>query len=104
MDALHELHLVAGLPSTRDLERDIGRRGATSHAAIHKMFTGSSRPTWERLERLVEVMARRARRDEKAEVERFRTLWAQAARSGSNRSKSDATVSTRTQASKSGVE
>lgn len=104
MDALHELHLVAGLPSTRDLERDIGRRGATSHAAIHKMFTGSSRPTWERLERLVEVMARRARRDDKAEVERFRTLWAQAARSGSSGSESDATVSARAEASKSGVE
>ena len=104
MDALHELHLAAGLPSTRDLERDIGRRGATSHTAIYKMFTGRSRPTWERLERLVEVMARRARRDEKAEVERFRTLWAQAARSGSNRSESDATVSARTEASKSEVE
>ncbi len=93
MDALHELHLVAGLPSTRDLERDIGSRGATSHAAIHKIFTGSGRPTWERLERLVEVMARRARRDEKAEVERFRTLWAQAARPGMMASASETIAS-----------
>lgn len=80
MDALHELHLASGLPSTRDLERDIGSRGATSHAAIHKIFAGSSRPAWERLRRLVEVMASRAGRDEESEVERFRTLWTQAAR------------------------
>ena len=49
-------------------------------------------------------MARRARRDEKAEVERFRTLWAQAARSGSNGSESDATVSARTEARRPGAE
>ena len=68
------------------------------------MFTGSGRPTWERLERLVEVMARRARRDEKAEVERFKTLWTQAARSGSGGSGPDATVSARAEAGESVVE
>ncbi len=104
MDALHELHLAAGLPSTRDLERDIGRRGATSHAAIHKIFTGSSRPAWERLERLLEVMARRARRDEKAEVERFRILWTQAARSGSKVIEPETTVSAPAEARKQTVE
>ena len=93
MDALHQLHLVAGHPSTRDLQRDIGGRGAPSHAAIHKVFTGSKLPTWRLVEPLVQVMARRAGRDEKAEVERFRTLWTQAARSGSTATEPEATVS-----------
>lgn len=103
MHALHQLHLHAGQPSLRDLQRDIGGRGATSHAAIHKVFTGSSLPTWERLERLVEVMARRARRDETAEVERFRTLWAQAAGSGSAPTEIRSAVPTRPEASKWGI-
>jgi archaellum biogenesis ATPase FlaH len=93
MDALHQLHLVAGHPSTRDLQRDIGGRGATSHAAIHKVFTGDRVPNWGRLERLVEVMARRARRDEKAEAERFRALWTQAAGSGSQATEPGTSVS-----------
>ena len=95
MDALHQLHLAAGHPSTRDLQRDIGGRGSTSHAAIHKVFTGGRLPTWERLERLVEVMARRARRDEKSEVERFRALWAQAASSASMATEPEETASAR---------
>jgi replicative DNA helicase len=103
MDALHELHLAAGHPSTRDLQRDIGGRGSTSHAAIHKVFTSSRLPTWGRLERLVEVMARRARRDEKPEVERFRALWAQAARHGSTTTEPEAAISARTEVSKSEV-
>ena len=43
MDALHHLHLVAGHPSARDLQRDIGGRDAPSHAAIHKAFRAASR-------------------------------------------------------------
>lgn len=75
MDALHQLHLVAGYPSTRDLQRDIGGRDAASHAAIHKAFTGSKPPTWRLVEPLVRAMARRANRDERTEQERFRDLW-----------------------------
>ena len=83
MDALHQLHLVAGYPSTRDLQRDLGGRDAPSHAAIHKVFASSRVPTWRLVEPLVQVMARRASREEKPEIERFRTLWTRAAASGS---------------------
>ncbi len=82
VDALHELHLVAGHPSTGDLQRDMGGRDALSRTAIHNVFTGSKLPSWRLVEPLVRAMACRAGRDEKAEVERFRTLRAQAARSG----------------------
>lgn len=82
MDALHQLHLAAGYPSTRDLQRDIGGREAPSHAAIHKAFTGSRLPTWRLVEPLVQAMARRANRDGQAEVEHLRDLWKKAARQG----------------------
>lgn len=82
MDALHQLHLEAGQPSLRDLQRDLGGRSAPSHAAIHKMFTGSKLPTWGLVEPLVHAMAHRAGRDEEAEVQRFRALWTRAAGSG----------------------
>ena len=104
MDALHQLHLVAGQPSTRDLQRDISVRGGPSHAAIHKVFTGSKLPTWRLVEPLVQVMARQVGRDEKAEVERFRTLWTRAASSGSTATEPEATVSTPAEASTPGAE
>jgi replicative DNA helicase len=95
VDALHQLHLAAGYPSTRQLQRDIGGAGVTSHTSIHKLFTGTTVPSWGAVELLVEAMARRARLDEKTEVERFRRLWAQAARPGSAASTSEATAPAR---------
>jgi replicative DNA helicase len=80
MDAMHALHLLAGHPSTRDLERAIRDSGTVSHAAIHKAFTGSKLPTWRLVEPLVLAMAPRANRDAQAEVERVRVLWTNAAR------------------------
>jgi hypothetical protein len=79
MDALHQLHLVAGYPSTRNLQRDIGGRGGPSHAAIHKAFTGGKLPSWELVGLLVEAMALRARLNTETEVERFRMLWVRVA-------------------------
>lgn len=79
MDALHQLHLAAGYPSLRDLQRDIGGRDAPSHAAIHKVFTGGRLPTWRLVEALVRAMARRAGSDEKVEAQRFKALWTKAA-------------------------
>jgi replicative DNA helicase len=104
MDALYQLHLVAGQPSLRDLQRGIGGRGAPSHAAIHNAFTGSKLPTWRLVEPLVQVMARRVGRDEKAEVDRFRTLWTGAAGSRSSATEPEATASERAEASKPIVE
>jgi KaiC/GvpD/RAD55 family RecA-like ATPase len=82
LDALHHLHLVAGHPSARELQRDIGGRDAPSHAAIHKAFTAGRLPTWRLVGPLVQALARRANRDEQAEVERIRLLWAKAAGQG----------------------
>lgn len=103
MDALHQLHLDVGQPSLRDLQRDIGGRSAPSHAAIHKVFTGSKLPTWRLVEPLVQVMARQVGRDEKAEVARFRTLWTEAARPGSMAAEPEATVSEHAKASEPGI-
>jgi replicative DNA helicase len=101
MDALHQLHLVAGQPSLRDLQRDIGGRGAPSHAAIHKVFAGSNLPSWRLVEPLVRAMACRAGRDEQAEVERFRTLRARAASSGSTTTEPEPAVLPRAEVSNS---
>lgn len=79
VSALHKLHLAAGYPSTRELQRDIGGPGVLSHTSIHKIFTEPRLPRWPLVDLVVEAMARRARLDEKAEVERFKALWDQAA-------------------------
>jgi archaellum biogenesis ATPase FlaH len=101
IDALHELHLVAGQPSTGDLQRDMGGRDALSRTAIHNMFAGSKLPSWRLVEPLVQVMARRAGgRDEKAEVERFRALWAQVARPANMATEPGAVASAHSEASK----
>ena len=93
MDALHQLHLAAGYPSTRDLQRDMGGRDAPSHAAIHKAFKGDKTPTWRMVEPIVLAMARRAGLDGKAEVERFKALWAKAAGPRSTGTEPEATDS-----------
>jgi replicative DNA helicase len=77
-DGLHQLHLAAGCPSVRDLQRDIGTSVA-SHTSVYKQFTSATLPRWGLLELLVEAMARRARVDGTTEVERFRQLWVRAA-------------------------
>lgn len=82
MEALHQLHLAAGYPSTRDLERDLNGPDAMSHSAIHKAFTGGKLPTWRLVELLVRAMARRAGCDRQAEIARFRSLWTKAADRG----------------------
>jgi len=78
--ALHDLHLAAGHPSTRQLQHDIGGPGVISHTSVHNVFTEPRLPTWGLVELIVEAMARRAGIDAEAEVNRFRTLWGQAAR------------------------
>jgi replicative DNA helicase len=92
VDALHQLHLLAGYPSARQLQREIGGAGVASHTAVHNLFTGTSLPNWGLIELLVEVLARQARLNEKAEVERFRQLWGHAARPGSVAKESDAMI------------
>ena len=46
VDALHQLHIAAGCPSARQLQREIGGAGVTSHTSVHKQFTGTTLPSW----------------------------------------------------------
>lgn len=77
-DALHELHLRAGYPSTREIQRDIGREYA-SHTTIHKAISGPRLPGWAIIEPLVEALAQRARQDSDTTIEQFKSLWQSAA-------------------------
>lgn len=78
IDALHELHLAAGHPSSRVLADDL-ETAAVSHTTIHKVFTAGTLPSWGVVEVLTEVLARRARRDQRSEIERVSGLWGRAA-------------------------
>jgi len=78
IDALHSLHLAAGYPSTRTLHDDLETAGV-SHTTIHNVFTTGRLPRWGVVDVLTEAMAKRAGRDESAEVGRIRDLWARAA-------------------------
>ena len=78
--ALHDLHLKAGYPSTREIQRDIGRQ-LVSHTTIHKAFSGPRLPGWLIVEQLIEALAERSRQDIDTVIEKFRSLWEHAARS-----------------------
>jgi tetratricopeptide (TPR) repeat protein len=69
-DRLHVIHLAAGQPSMREIERRIGR-GVVSSSTIHNMFRGPRVPKWGFLELVVEAL--------RGDVAEFRDLW-QAAR------------------------
>lgn len=54
-DRLHEIHLLAGLPSVRDIARGIGR-GVISSSTTHNMFRGPRVPRLNFLELVVEEL------------------------------------------------
>ncbi|MEU3410510.1 hypothetical protein ABZ760_04430 [Streptomyces sp. NPDC006658] len=56
-DALHSLHLRAGLPSLRDLADGIGD-GVAGKSRIHDAFASDRLPTWGLLQLLAEVMVK----------------------------------------------
>lgn len=87
--ALHELHLKAGQPSTRDLQKDIGR-DVVSHATIHNAFSSPRLLGWGMVELLVEVLADKSRQDRGVVTEYFKSLWENAERSLQGRSEPDA--------------
>jgi hypothetical protein len=79
-DALHELHLDAGLPTLTAMYRELGK--GISRSSLHDALTGTGRPSWETVEALVEILATRSpRTSAEQEVERFHDLWVEAARS-----------------------
>lgn len=79
-DALHELHLMAGLPSLTVIHKAIGRR--ISRSALHDALTSSSRPAWDTVDALVEILATRApNTTPERELNRVHQLWTSAASS-----------------------
>lgn len=86
--ALHDLHLKAGYPSTREIQKEIGR-DIVSHTTIHKALSGPRLPGWGIIELLVEALARRSRQDGGAVIEQFRPLWETAAKGVQDVSETD---------------
>jgi hypothetical protein len=76
VDALHELHEQAGLPSLSDMERMIVV-GVASRSRIHEAFSRPRLPSWPLIELLVEQLAGRVPRGPAPldEVSRFHRLW-----------------------------
>lgn len=74
---LHELHLLAGWPSTRTMELQVG---SSSHTRIHKLFVEPRRPDWGLLELVVEYLARATRRDVERTRDHFHDRWLAVAR------------------------
>lgn len=62
--ALHELHVVAGEPSMREVAR-AGR--AVSHDTVHRVLTEPRLPSWSALEHVVRSLH--------GDVARFHKLW-----------------------------
>jgi replicative DNA helicase len=86
--SLHDLHVKAGQPSIREIQRDIGR-DSVSHTTIHKAFIGPRIPGWIIVEQLVEALADRSRQERIAIIEQFKSLWEAAARSPQDGSGAD---------------
>ncbi|MFI0915588.1 hypothetical protein [Streptomyces abikoensis] len=79
-EALHELHLRAGLPTLSVMSKEVGHR--VSRSSLHEAFTGTARPPWDTVDALVEILATRARQTSpEREIDRFQQLWVDAARS-----------------------
>lgn len=68
VEALHDLHHRAGLPSLRAMAGRVG----CSHTTVSTVFSAPRVPTWGVLELLVEAMH--------GDVDDFRTLWLEATR------------------------
>jgi hypothetical protein len=79
-EALHELHLAAGLPTLSAMHKELGR--TISRSSLHDAFTGPGRPPWDTVEALVEILATRSPHSSaEEEAKRFHQLWVDAARS-----------------------
>lgn len=74
---LHELHLLAGYPSSRMMATAIA---SSSHTRIHKLFVEPRRPDWGLLELVVEYLAERAHRDTASTRRHFYDRWVAVAR------------------------
>lgn len=75
---MHQLHLQAGLPSTRNLSRALGV-GVLSHSQIHDAFTKPRLPTWGVVELITEELARHIPGGAAGHLDQLHTLWLAAA-------------------------
>ncbi|MEW2550250.1 acyl carrier protein [Streptomyces zhihengii] len=57
-NALHSLHLAAGLPSTAAMSKDMGH--TFTRSCIHDAFTKPQLPSWDVVDCLIEVLGKRA--------------------------------------------
>lgn len=79
-DALHDLHLLAGQPSVRDLERALGR-GAFSHSRIYDVFSRGRLPRWGMVDIIVKALSEQAPGLSASKERRhFQALWIAASR------------------------
>ncbi|MFJ8745803.1 PP2C family protein-serine/threonine phosphatase [Embleya sp. NPDC127516] len=73
-EALHHLHLWAGLPSLDQMSGLCGWR--ISRSTLHTAFTQARLPRWDTVETLVEILGTRARSTTpEQEIPRFLELW-----------------------------
>lgn len=82
-DELHDLRLDAGLPSARVIRdrigRDVDELWIVNHQAVLDTFQKPDLPQLGRLELIVEVLAKDARRNNlSGELDRFKTMWKKA--------------------------
>jgi replicative DNA helicase len=87
--ALHDLHLKAGYPSTREIQKDIGRE-YVSHTTIYKALTGPRIVGWVIIEQMVEALADRSRQNRNTVIEQVKSLWEAAAKSPRDSHEADA--------------
>lgn len=79
-DALHELHLDAGLPTLSTMYRELNKR--ISRSSLHDALTSTARPPWDTVVALVEILGTRSiRTSAEQEIDRFQKLWKAAAQS-----------------------
>lgn len=73
-DALHELHLMAGLPSLTAMHKAVGKR--ISRSALHDALTSPARPAWDTVDALIQILADKApNATPERELNRVHQLW-----------------------------
>lgn len=88
-DALHDLHLQAGLPTLGEIARSVAN-GWISRSSLHAALTGTTLPRRDTVDALVEILASRSRKTTpEQELDRFDSLWQQAAQARARTSASE---------------
>jgi serine phosphatase RsbU (regulator of sigma subunit) len=93
-EALHHLHLWAGVPSLDQMSEFCGWR--ISRSTFHSAFTQARLPGWDTVETLVEILGTRARSTTpEREIPRFLALWTAASEAPREGTRTSSTEMTR---------